>query len=188
MRNTTLGSTVTAWAINGAGLYNAYFCGIGGPGAVTAITIAAGSGLSLFNCSIAGQGATAISGAGTLSYSNLSFDGTATTISTTTQTPLLDLGSLPYTNVNASPYVAIDQDQFLSVDTSAVAITIQLPNAPTRFRPYIVKDRTGTAAARNITVTTPGGAVLFDGAATNVIGTNYGTASYIFNGTGYEKY
>jgi hypothetical protein len=70
------------------------------------------------------------------------------------------------------------------VDTSA-ARTIQLPDAPTIGRVYVVKDATGTAATFNISVTTVGGVVTIDGAATYTMNVNYQSARFIFNGTSY---
>lgn len=94
--------------------------------------------------------------------------------------------SLTYTNVNATPYVVLTTDEYLSVDTSALSITVQLPNAATSGRVFIIKDRTGAAATRNITVTTVGGAVNIDGATTFVMNTNFQAIQVIGNGSTYE--
>lgn len=96
------------------------------------------------------------------------------------------LTDVTYTNVAVTPYVAIATDEYLSVDTSALAITVKLPDAATLGHIYIIKDRTGTAATRNITVTTVTGAVLFDGAATYVMNTDYQAIQVVGNGTSYE--
>lgn len=93
-----------------------------------------------------------------------------------------------YTNVTTTPYVVTATDDYLSVDTSALAITIQLPNAPTALREFVIKDRTGNAAANNITVTTVGGAVLIDGATSQLMNTNFQSVQLIFNSTSYEQY
>lgn len=93
-----------------------------------------------------------------------------------------------YTNVTTTPYVVLPSDQYLSVDTSALAITIQLPNAATKGRTFIIKDRIGDAATRNITVTTVGGAVLIDGATTFTLNTAYESIQLVGNGTSYEIY
>ena len=77
-------------------------------------------------------------------------------------------------------------DYYLSVNSSGSPITIELPNAPTTKKVYIVKDRTGSAAANNITVTTVGGAVTIDGATTFLMNTAYQSIQLIFNGTSYE--
>ena len=78
-------------------------------------------------------------------------------------------------------------DFFLSVNTGT-AITVQLPNAPATGRIFTVKDATGTAATNNITVTTVGGVVTIDGATSLVFNQNYGSASFIFDGTSYEVF
>lgn len=91
-----------------------------------------------------------------------------------------------YTNVNTSPYVVLVDDDYISVDSSGGAITIQLPNAATLGKTFIIKDRTGSAGTNNITVTTVGGAVNIDGATTFVMNTNYQAISIIGNSTTYE--
>ena len=96
--------------------------------------------------------------------------------------------TLNYTNVTTSPYVVLTTDDYLSVDTSAIAITIQLPNAPSTGRSFVIKDRTGAAFTRNITVTTVGGAVNIDGATTYTMNTNFAAINVLFNGTSYEVY
>lgn len=95
---------------------------------------------------------------------------------------------LAYTNVNTTPYVVLLTDEYLSIDTSALAITIQLPNAPTTGQVWIIKDRTGNAQTNNIIVTTVGGAVNIDGATTFVMNTQYEAIQILWNGTTYEVY
>lgn len=85
-----------------------------------------------------------------------------------------------------SPYTALSSDYYFTCDVTAGALTIDLPNAPTTGRVYIVKDATGSAGTHNITVTTVGGVVLIDGAATFVMNTNYESANFLFNGTSWE--
>jgi hypothetical protein len=100
-----------------------------------------------------------------------------------------DTSTLPlYTDVSSTPYTVTATDQYLSVDTTALTITVELPNAPTTRRLFTVKDRIGAAGTRNITVTTAGGAVTIDGAATYVMNTNFQSINLIFNGTSYEIY
>lgn len=98
-------------------------------------------------------------------------------------------GSLfAYTFVNSTPYIVLPADQYLGVDTSGGAITIELPNAPSTGRIFVVKDRSGTSLANPITVTTVGGIVTIDGAATYVINSAYQAIQLIFNGTSYEVF
>lgn len=93
-----------------------------------------------------------------------------------------------YTNVNISPYVVLITDEYLSVDSSGGPITIQLPNAATLSRVFTIKDRTGSAATNNITVTTVGGAVNIDGATSFVMNTAHQAINVIGNGSTYEIY
>lgn len=113
---------------------------------------------------------------------------TGTPVSNTLTISLSGTTVLSYTNVTTTPYVATVTDNFLSVDTSSLAITIQLPNAATLGRSFTIKDRTGAAATRNITVTTVGGAVNIDGATTFVMNTNYQSVQVLGNGSTYEIY
>jgi hypothetical protein len=94
---------------------------------------------------------------------------------------------LTYLQPGAYPYTALDTNYYISVDTSA-ARTINLPNAPTTGKSYVIKDRVGTASTNNITVTTVGGAVLIDGVTSRTIQSNYGSINVVFNGTSYEIY
>lgn len=94
--------------------------------------------------------------------------------------------TIRYTGVSTSPYVVLSTDDYLGVDTLALAITIELPNAPATGRVFIIKDSNGNAATNNITVTTVGGAVDIDGAVSQVLSSNYQAIQVIFNGTFYE--
>ena len=93
-----------------------------------------------------------------------------------------------YTNVDTSPYVVQSTDSYLSVDCSGMAITLQFANAAPSGKGFIVKDRTGFAATNNITVTTVGGAVDIDAAATFVMNTNYESINLMGNGSSYEVF
>lgn len=99
--------------------------------------------------------------------------------------------AINYTNVNhaASPYTVLATDQYISVDTSAGAVTLLFPNAPTAKRQWVIKDRLGNAGANNITITTVGGAVTIDGVTSYLINNNYGAVQMLANATtSYEIY
>lgn len=98
--------------------------------------------------------------------------------------------AINYTNVtNAmSPYVVTATDYFISVDASAGAVTIQLPNTTTSKREFVIKDRLGQAATNNITVTTVGGVVNIDGNPSFTFTDNYESLEMLFNGTSYETF
>lgn len=93
-----------------------------------------------------------------------------------------------YSVANATPYVAAATDYYITVDTSTIAITIQLPDAPTNYRTFIIKDSAGNASVRNVTVTTVSGVKLLDGAATFVMNTNYQAAQFLYDGFGYQVF
>lgn len=96
-----------------------------------------------------------------------------------------------YTAVNfaASPYTVLATDQYIAVDSSGGAVTLRFPNAPaTTGTTWTVKDKTGNALANNITITTPGGVVNFDGATTFVMNVNYQAVNLLWNGASYEIY
>lgn len=95
-----------------------------------------------------------------------------------------------YVNVTFadSPYTVLITDTYVSVDSSGGPVTLLFPNSALLGEPYVVKDRTGSAAANNITVTTVGGAVDFDGSATFVMDNDYQSVSIIGNGSTYELY
>jgi hypothetical protein len=77
-------------------------------------------------------------------------------------------------------------DEYLSVDCSAIPITIQLPNAPATGRVYIIKDRTGSANLNNISVTTVGGVETVDLITPYVMNTRLSSIEVIFSGTNWE--
>lgn len=93
--------------------------------------------------------------------------------------------TLNYTLVTTSPYVVQPTDTFMGVDTSTIAITIELPNAPATGRVYIIKDIIGTGYLHNITVTTVGGAVDIDSAPTYIMNSSFESVQLLFNGTEY---
>lgn len=95
-----------------------------------------------------------------------------------------------YTNVTfaMSPYTVLATDEYISVDSSGGPVTLNFPNAATQGEAWIVKDRTASAAANNITLTTPGGVKTIDGGTTFVMNTNYQAVNIVGNGTNYEIY
>ena len=84
-----------------------------------------------------------------------------------------------------SPYTALAAEYMYSCNVSAGILTINLPNAPTTGRAFVVKDTGGNANTNNITITTVGGVVTIDGSTTFAMNTNYQSTTLIFNGTSY---
>jgi hypothetical protein len=157
-------------------------------GSTIGLTITGNSGGALSptanNWNIFGNGVSAsgISSAGNILSSGL---GSTLTISPTKAQFMTN-----YTTVNnaASPYTSIATDYYISCDPSAGTITLNIPNSPTIYRLFIIKDRTGHASANNISITTPGGSVTIDGQTTYKIASNYGSVYLLYNGTSYEVF
>lgn len=93
-----------------------------------------------------------------------------------------------YIDVNTSPYTVLTDDVYLSVDSTGGPITIIFPNPALVGEPYIVKDRTGTSAVNNITITTVGGVATIDGVTSFIMDSAYQALSIVDNGTSYEIY
>lgn len=122
---------------------------------------------------------------------NFTASGAASRINLTAGTGSINLASgliIATTDVvfADSPYTVLGTDYFLSVDTSAGAVTVTLPNAATLAgRTYVIRDTGGAAAATNITVATAGGNLVGGGAsaATKTISAAYAGATVYSNGT-----
>lgn len=93
-----------------------------------------------------------------------------------------------YVNVDMSPYFVLDDDVYLSVDSSGGPVTLLFPDAAFTGEPYIAKDRTGSAAINNITITTVSGIDTIDGVTFFVMDSAYQSISLIGNGSSYEIY
>ena len=142
------------------------------------------SGLQGDNAVVAlpnGSGVIIVAGGSGISTSGNAGDNTLTISATGTV-------FFNYTNVTTSPYVVLSTDQYISVNTASIAITIQLPNTPVVGQAFVIKDRSGNAAVNNITVTTVSGTTLIDGATTLVENTAYESINVIGNGTTYEVF
>lgn len=116
--------------------------------------------------------------------------GAASGMSLTAGTSCITLSSgiiNKVTSVNnaASPYTVLGTDSVLAVDTSAGAVTLTFPAAPSTGRTITVLDVGGTAGANNITLSGNGknisqGASL---AASKTLAANYSSTQMIYNGT-----
>lgn len=170
---------VTALTANSSAGQQECFGSIFRSGSATAVT--ATQALLMSDCVIDSSNTSAISGAGNLSFNALSFVGTSSTISTTTQSPLLFMpGTVKVTTPGAYPYTTLAQDYVILVDTS-VARTINLKATPAKGQTYRIKDNIGSAGANNITISPAAGNI--DGAGSYTISTNYGSVDLTYNGT-----
>lgn len=87
-----------------------------------------------------------------------------------------------------SPYTVLSNDYYLSVDSTAGSVTMLLPDASSTGRNFIIKDKAGTSATNNITITTVSGTTLIDGATSLTMQTNYQSINLIFDGASYEVF
>lgn len=88
-----------------------------------------------------------------------------------------------YTHQTGATYQILVTDNIIGVSRAgAVNVTTPASGANTG-QSWTVKDESGAAAANNITITAGTGTI--DGAATFVINTNFGSATFYFTGTNY---
>lgn len=94
-----------------------------------------------------------------------------------------------YTTVTGpTTYVVTATDYYISCNSSPGIITIQLPNAPTARRQFVIKDRTGSVTTNAVIITTVGGVVTIDGNTSYTFTDNFESLEMIFNGTSYETF
>lgn len=87
-----------------------------------------------------------------------------------------------------SPYTVVNTDYFIGCNTTGGAITVLLPNAPTKGTTFVIKDTFGTSNTNNITVTTVGGVVTIDGATSFVIANKRAAMNVVYDGGAYEVF
>lgn len=124
-----------------------------------------------------------IAGVSVSNQLNVVIDSTTGQLGTTT--PHVITG---YVVANATPYVVGATAYYITVDSSTIPITIQLPNAPTQYRTFVIKDSAGNCNVNNITVTTVGGVLNIDATPTFLMNSNYQSIQLIYSGFGYEVY
>lgn len=105
-----------------------------------------------------------------------------------TSTPAAQLhvvGSVQFkrTSVTAN-YTALSTDYYLGVNGTAAGITITIPatTANEAGRLYVIKDESGAAATKNITLSC---SQTMDNATTQIMATNYGSITLVSKGTGW---
>ena len=76
-------------------------------------------------------------------------------------------------------YLATTDDYLITVDTSSLSITINLPATTFDGHQLIIKDYQGSASTNNITVNRNGGYAI-DGSSSHVISTNFGSVWLIY--------
>jgi hypothetical protein len=86
---------------------------------------------------------------------------------------------VPVTDVIRTPFTPASTDYFLCVDIAGPA-SIILPTSVVG-KVFVVKDCDGDAHANPITITATGSTI--DGSAAATINVNYGSLTFVFNGT-----
>jgi len=149
----------------------------------TASAISVSTNLTISDSIIQSSNTNAITGAGTVVFSGLSFTGTSHTINTTTQTNKFFIPGAMNTVLPAGDYTILGSDMFVGA-TSSAARAITLPASPVAGQQHIVKDITGSAGTNNITVSGNGSNILgATSAATYVMNVNYGSTTFVYTGT-----
>lgn len=122
--------------------------------------------------------------AGDLWYNNE--DGYAVQI--TSGSSIITTSTGGYTTIETSTNITIDAvDTFVLVgcDTTSNAITVTLPlaNTVSQGRFYIVKDITGNAVNKNITITPNGSNKIDESTLSQIIQNNFGALCFVSDGT-----
>lgn len=92
---------------------------------------------------------------------------------------ITNVSNVPVTDVTVTPYTPGPTEYFLCVDVGGPA-TVRLPTSVVG-KVYEVKDCDGDAATNPITITAIGSTI--DGAASATINVDYGSLSFVFNGS-----
>lgn len=93
------------------------------------------------------------------------------------------VGSLAHTRTTtATSYTTVTGDYIIGVTSTAAARTITLLTPGSGTQCWIIKDESGGAATNNITIQGQSGKTI-DGAASIVINTNYGVARIYYDGS-----
>lgn len=176
--------SMNATAITSSGTATVNLQGQFNSGSASAISVGSGSTVRVTKGFIVSQNTNAITGAGTIILQDVCFplaDGSSKSgINTTTQVLDRFIGGTQQTSLPAGDYTVLNSDTFVGATTSA-ARAITMPASPKAGETHIIKDITGTGNTHNITISGNGSNI--DGAATNVINTNYGFRTVTYTGT-----
>lgn len=92
---------------------------------------------------------------------------------------ITNVNIVPVTDVTTTPYTPGATEYFLCVDVAGPA-SIVLPTGVVG-KVYVVKDCDGDASTNPITITATGSTI--DGSASATINVDYGSLTFVFNGT-----
>ena len=172
--NSSLGNPNKTYTLGGTGTLQLITNCIITSGTATALSVGTGVTATLTNCVISSSNSAPISGAGTIKMSNVSFIGSGSTVSTTTQTPNISSNdAVKVVTPGAYPYTIQPQDALILVDSSA-ARTINLHASPVTGEKVIICDNGLNSSVNTITV---------QGNGSN-IAANTSASSYTINSDG----
>ena len=84
-----------------------------------------------------------------------------------------------------SPFTILATHDFIPVNVTGGAITINLPASPVLGKGFTISHVAGNAATNNITISGNGHTIL--GSGTFVINTNFQTLTVVFDGTNWSR-
>lgn len=120
---TCQGFNTTAFTSAGTGIHVHYFSTFTS-GTASSVSIGAGTIVELYKCEIESSNTNAVTGAGTLKYTDISFSNTSSVINTTTQTP--NYTNLGKYKASGQPYVMafLSSSTGLNVTGDSTAYTV----------------------------------------------------------------
>jgi len=88
-------------------------------------------------------------------------------------------------NITATRTTCLDNEVWVYVDSTSLAITVNLPASPQTNQRHYVIDINGNANTNNITVSGNGNNI--NGSASDTITVNYQSQAYVYNGAQWNK-
>lgn len=128
-----------------------------------------------------GGALTLTSGTGTSTAGNVNIQAGGTTIvSATSSKWITSKGLRKNITTITGTYQVLVTDEVIIVTTLSASFTITMPASPTTGDTYIIKDGTGSAGSKNLTIA--GNSNTIDGSSTFILNTSYGAITLIFSG------
>lgn len=115
-------------------------------------------------------------------------DGVITSGSGSTVTITVTSAAIEYVNVNSamSPYTVTATDFYISIDASAGDVIINLPDAPSDNRQFMIKDRLGFSETNTITIKSLSGVTTIDFNADWIFDDDYESFECLYHSGNYE--
>ena len=144
--------------------------------------------VELYNCIVQ----VPITNTGNLKYQNLGgISSTGIYDSNPTLIPVKSSSGNIYSAIRSATNISLSSDtndrRYVGITDTSAPRSVTFNANPSLNQVTTVKDESGGALINNITVNTPGSETI-DGAASYVINTNYGSMSFIYDGSNYFTY